>query len=113
MTQEQINVDLFDQVKKLQHEVRELEAWKESAMMVLGEWEIVWEAVGKPGRLGVSKAVSVREYLDKAMDYIIKETQWAAHFPRQCHDRIRQVCEAVKDGTPLPFKPHNHNKLTN
>ena len=68
MTQDQINVDLFDQVKKLQHEVRELEAWKLSAMLVLGEWEKVWEAVGKPGRLGASKAVSVREYLDNA-DY--------------------------------------------
>ena len=66
MTQDQINVDLFDQVKKLQHEVRELEAWKESAMMVLGEWEKVWEAAGKPGKLGASKAVSVREYLDNA-----------------------------------------------
>lgn len=43
----------------------------------------------------------------EAMDYIIKETWRAGHFPRQCHARIRQVCEAVKAGTPLPFKPHN------
>jgi hypothetical protein len=47
-------------------EVRELEAWKESAMLVLGEWEEVWEAAGKPGRLGASKAVSVRKFLDNA-----------------------------------------------
>ena len=46
-------------------------------------------------------------YVSEAMDYIIKETRWANVFPRPCHDRIRQVCEAVKAGTPLPFKPHN------
>lgn len=73
MNQDQINVDLFDQVKKLQHEVRELEAWKESAMMVLGEWEKVWEAAGKPGKWGTSKAVSVREYLDNRRNLLTNE----------------------------------------
>lgn len=65
MTQEQINVDLFDQVDTLQREVRELEQWKKEALLVLGEWDRVWEAAGKPGRLGASKAVSVREFLEQ------------------------------------------------
>lgn len=59
----QRSMTAFDEVKKLQQQVRDLQAWKESAMTVLGEWEEVWEAVGKPGRLGASKAMSVRECL--------------------------------------------------
>jgi len=41
-------------------------------------------------------------YIAEAMDYIIRETLWAEHFPEQCHDRIRQVCETVKAGRPMP-----------
>lgn len=63
MSQDEINVGLFDEVKKLQQEIRELEAWKESAMQVIGEWEKVWEAAGRPGRLGASKAASVLAFL--------------------------------------------------
>ena len=43
-------------------------------------------------------------YIVEAMDYIIYETRWATKFPDQCLERIRLVCEAVKDGKPLPFK---------
>jgi hypothetical protein len=63
MTQDQIKSYLLGQVKKLQHEIQELKAWKESAVLVLDEWEKVWKAAGKPGRLGASKAASVREFL--------------------------------------------------
>lgn len=66
--QDQINVSLFDEVKKLQLEVRELEAWKKSAMQVLDEWEKVWEAAGRPGKLGASKAASVLALLPKLRD---------------------------------------------
>ena len=47
------------------------------------------------------------DYLGEAMDYIIDQIGWADKFPRQCHDRIRKVCEAVKRAEPLPFKPNN------
>jgi len=40
---------LFDSVE---HLIR----WKAEAMMVLDEWERVWEAAGRPGALGESKA---------------------------------------------------------
>jgi hypothetical protein len=44
-----------------------------------------------------------QEFIQKNLDpNIIKETKWAIHFPRQSHDRIRQICKAVKDGKPLP-----------
>ena len=46
------------------------------------------------------------DYLREAMDYIIDQIGWADKFPRQCHDRIRKVCEAVKRAEPLPFKPN-------
>jgi hypothetical protein len=44
---------------------QKLEDWKESALSVLSEWDEVWEAAGKPGILGASKAASVREYISK------------------------------------------------
>ena len=60
------------------------------------------------------------EYINRAMDYIILESRWAATFPNQCNDRIRKVCQAVKENKPLPFSrqpdgwiylgeyPHSH-----
>jgi len=39
-------------------QVEPLEAWKESAIKVLGEWDKVHEALGKPGKLGESMAAA-------------------------------------------------------
>jgi hypothetical protein len=41
-------------------EIDRLRAWKESAMQVLNDWDQVWEAAGRPGPLGASKAQNVR-----------------------------------------------------
>jgi hypothetical protein len=43
------------------------------------------------------------DHIIKAMERIIEETYWADSFPTQCHERIRAICEAVKNDTPLPF----------
>ena len=40
-------------------EAARLRAWKAEAILVLAEWEQVWEALGCPGRLGESKAMAV------------------------------------------------------
>jgi len=40
----------------IREQVEPLEAWKESAINVLGEWDKVHEALGKPGKLGESMA---------------------------------------------------------
>lgn len=46
-------------------EVRELRAWKESAMSVLAEWYQVWESLEKPGRLGDSIAVASKKEIER------------------------------------------------
>ena len=51
-----------------------------------------------------------KDYIIEAMDYIIKETRWADKFPDQCHERIRLVCEAVKNEEPLPFLRQQRTK---
>jgi len=51
-----------------------------------------------------------KDYIIEAMDYIIKETRWADKFPNQCHERIRLVCEAVKNEEPLPFLRQQRTK---
>jgi hypothetical protein len=43
-----------DQVDELER----LRAWKESAVQVLNEWDLVFDALGRPGPLGGSKAAS-------------------------------------------------------
>jgi hypothetical protein len=35
--------------------------WKSETITVLSEWDAVWLAAGKPGRLGQSKAKAMRE----------------------------------------------------
>ena len=47
----------------LRAEVARLEAWKAEAVEVLGQWEQVWEAAGRPGPLGGSKAEAVARML--------------------------------------------------
>jgi hypothetical protein len=51
-------------ISNLEAEVEALRSWKREAMEVLAEWEAVWEAMGRPGALGSSKAASVRRALE-------------------------------------------------
>ena len=52
-------------IKKAQSaKIAELEEWKESAMKVLSKWDEVYEAAGRPGKLGGSKAEAVKRYLN-------------------------------------------------
>lgn len=46
-------------------EIERLRQWKFEAMDVLSEWEKTWIAAGRPGRLGTSKAVSVRAEIER------------------------------------------------
>lgn len=55
----------------------------------------------------MKEIVYSKEEIDEAMDYIIDQTGWANHFPDQCHERIRMVCESMKNGEKLPFKEEN------
>lgn len=48
---------------KLESELKRLAAWKDSALTVMESWEEVWEAAGKPGKLGCSKARAVRDFI--------------------------------------------------
>lgn len=45
-------------------ELEQLRAWKAEAMEVLARWELVWDAAGRPGRLGRSKTDNVREWIE-------------------------------------------------
>lgn len=47
-------------------EIERLHAWRVAAMIALSDWDDVWEAAGRPGRLGSSKAASVRRTRRKA-----------------------------------------------
>ena len=42
----------------IRDEVEPLEAWKESEIKVMGEWDKVWTALGNPGKLGESTAAA-------------------------------------------------------
>ena len=49
--------------QKLEDQNTALLRWKAEALTVLNSWEEVWEAAGKPGHLGSSKATCTREYI--------------------------------------------------
>jgi len=44
---------------------KRLKRWKREALIVLDEWEAVWEAAGRPGPLGKSKAANVLAELER------------------------------------------------
>ena len=48
----------LEDAARLAAHVAELERWKQEAIVVLGEWDEVHIALGKPGRLGESKALA-------------------------------------------------------
>lgn len=41
-----------------------LRQWKREAITVLTAWEAVWEAAGRPGRLGQSKAEAMLKWVE-------------------------------------------------
>jgi len=41
-----------------------LRRWKAEAMVVLTEWDRLWEDCGSPGPLGGSKAVNTRRFVN-------------------------------------------------
>ena len=55
----------WEVIDRIRCERDQLQQWKREAMMVLGEWETAWEAAGSPGRLGQSKAVAVRQFIEE------------------------------------------------
>ena len=52
-----------------------------------------------------------KDNIKLALDYIIEQTQWADKFPRQCHERIRKVCNAIKDGKILGKESSNQSEI--
>lgn len=66
-----IKANLENEIPPLRHlqaELERLRAWKTEALQVLGEWEQVWEAAGRPGRLGESKAKAVARLFNERGD---------------------------------------------
>lgn len=49
-------------------EIDRLRRWKDEACQVLDAWESVWNAAGRPGHPGQSKAASVRQWVEHRAD---------------------------------------------
>jgi len=68
---------------KRRSELERLRAWKAEAMFVLGQWEQAWEAAGRPGALGTSKAIATAEEIRRLRD---DEEFWRCRsFEHRCH----------------------------
>lgn len=67
--------------------------------------ETTVDSTDTAGAVSMSPPAPCSEYVRYALEYIIAETRWAGKFPRQSHERIREVCTAVLSGSPLPFDP--------
>lgn len=99
-------------------ELERLRRWKDEALAVLSEWEKTWVAAGRPGRLGASKAESVRQEIERLRGdagweyYATARKGYVAGEPR-VHERgaIQAYEEALdrvvfeqEDETPVVFK---------
>lgn len=54
--------------------LREAEPWRESAMARLAEWDAVFDALGRPGPLGASKAESALREVKRAIAHYMRNT---------------------------------------
>lgn len=52
-------------MEALLDELERLATWKAEALTVSSEWEKTWESAGRPGKLGSSKAVGVRDEIER------------------------------------------------
>lgn len=71
-----------DFAEGLERENDRLQRWKTEAMLVLGKWEEAWEAAGKPGDLGSSKAESTRKYIWKMRECAAELASALEHYTR-------------------------------
>lgn len=105
-------------MRKAADEIEELRRWKAEAMQVHAKWEETWVAAGRPGRLGASKAESVRDEIERLRGegeweyYATARKGYVAGEPR-VHERgaiqayeeaLDQVVFEQEDETPVVFK---------
>lgn len=67
-------------------EIDNLRRWKSEALQVFTEWEEVYDAIGRPGPLGASKAANIAALIDSL---------------RRENARLYRRLEALED--PAPF----------
>ena len=64
MTEQPGRIAYLEEIIRHQHtEIERLRRWQEEAIQVDDEWQKVWEAAGRPGRPGQSKALAVAEWI--------------------------------------------------
>ena len=69
--------------------VEALREWKSSAMQMLAEWDLVFDALGRPGKLGASKAES-------ALTEVERMTAAGLRTAALADDATRQEVEAIE-----------------
>ena len=89
---------LRDELEAQATRITELERWKAEALVVLGQWDEVWEALGRPGPLGSSKAV---EALTEA--HRLRATDPPADGPDPCPTAL---LPGRPHQTPPPWSPN-------
>ena len=99
----------------IREEVEPLEAWKESAIKVMGEWDKVHEALGKPGKLGESMAAASLAEIER-LRALVQELGNALSLIGIHDEHSGSVCEAINHGKGMlheGFDPCPGIKLIN
>lgn len=91
--------------KEAAAEIEALRAWKAEAIEVIGQWEKVWDALGRPGRLGESKAAAVLRFIQATrgpgINYDGPEPSVECAWP-PCKNRLRRVGPPSMSGADHP-----------
>ena len=92
----------------IREEVEPLEQWKESAIKVMGEWDKVHEALGKPGKLGESMAAASVAEIERlrvlVQRFVDHNAKWLG---KGCLEADIQWDTIVSDCQELGFVPTN------
>lgn len=89
-------------------EIERLRAWKESAMLVLGEWDGTFAACGSPGKLGESKAKAVRAEIARLQQQnadLVEALRNLLDWPALCccaDSRVEAAREALRMAGVIP-----------
>jgi len=103
--------------RAIREEVEPLEAWKESAVKVMGEWYKVWEALNNPGKLGESTAASSLAEVERLRALVQAGEELAGRIGcgcggdlsecGECNAAIQQWFSAKRDKKQADFVPTN------
>lgn len=86
----------IEQRRELRTTIEQLERWKREACEVMTKWEAVWDALGRPGKLGRSKAEGALAEVVKLKDAGLCDTDGCSNVVNYSMPGFCNACHNVR-----------------